>query len=192
MAPQRRSCYEDQSARNSILAGARAPRPDALTQTGQIASHKPLADGAGHTFLKCRAPSAADRSRDAAGRSPPPGPGRNAGPTPVSGLPSGARRASSYTGQAPEPSLFADFRCRCAEHRRYPMMNSGQDLGLERGRKHIPTPVSSTFASSQLLTSVENSLSAKQSHLTPAFKLMRPSQRVPREHDCYEDITVPG
>jgi len=29
-------------------------------------------------FLKCRAPSAADRSRDETGKSPPPGPGRNA------------------------------------------------------------------------------------------------------------------
>src|SRR5262252_5688291 len=35
-------------------------------------------------FLKCRAPSAADRSRDEAGKSPP-GPGRDTGPTPVSG-----------------------------------------------------------------------------------------------------------
>src|SRR5205814_5868002 len=43
--------------------GQTAPRPDTLTQTGQITSHKPLADGAGHTFLKCRAPYADDRSR---------------------------------------------------------------------------------------------------------------------------------
>ena len=35
-------------------------------------------------FLKCHAPSAADRSRDDAGKSPSPGPGRNAGPPPVS------------------------------------------------------------------------------------------------------------
>src|SRR6516162_5911274 len=34
-------------------------------------------------FLKCRARSAADRSRDEAGKSPPPGPKRDAGPTPV-------------------------------------------------------------------------------------------------------------
>src|SRR6266567_4261007 len=33
-------------------------------------------------FLECRAPSAADRSRGEVGRSLPPGPGRNAGPTP--------------------------------------------------------------------------------------------------------------
>jgi hypothetical protein len=30
------------------LAGAGTPRPDTLTQTGQIASQKPLADGAIH------------------------------------------------------------------------------------------------------------------------------------------------
>ena len=34
------------------MAGATALRPDTLTQTGQITSHKPLADGAGHTFFK--------------------------------------------------------------------------------------------------------------------------------------------
>src|ERR1700690_2638861 len=51
MAHRRRRLYEDQGARTSILAGATAPRPDTLTQTGQITSHKPLADGAGHTFL---------------------------------------------------------------------------------------------------------------------------------------------
>ena len=34
-------------------------------------------------FLECRAPYAADRSRGEAGRSLPPGPGRNAGPTPA-------------------------------------------------------------------------------------------------------------
>src|SRR6266851_4084599 len=51
MAHRRRRLYEDQDARTSILAGATAPRPDTLTQTGQITSHKPLADGAGHTFL---------------------------------------------------------------------------------------------------------------------------------------------
>ena len=36
-------------------------------------------------FLKCRAPCAADRSRGEAGRSRPPGPGRNAGPAPAVG-----------------------------------------------------------------------------------------------------------
>ena len=55
MAHRCRSFYEGQSARTSILAGATAPRPDTLTQTGQIASHKPLADGAGHTFFNHRA-----------------------------------------------------------------------------------------------------------------------------------------
>ena len=35
-------------------------------------------------FLKCHAPSAVNRSRDEAGKSPPPGRERNAGPTPVS------------------------------------------------------------------------------------------------------------
>src|SRR3954465_12169943 len=52
MAHRRRAPYEDQSARTSILAGAVAPRPDTLAQTGQITSHKPLADGAGHTFFE--------------------------------------------------------------------------------------------------------------------------------------------
>ncbi len=60
MAHRRRRLYEDQGARTSILAGATAPRPDTLTQTGQITSHKPLADGAGHTFFK-RQPEARDR-----------------------------------------------------------------------------------------------------------------------------------
>ena len=48
------------SARTSILAGATAPRPDTLTQTGQITSHKPLSDGAGNTFFK-RQPEPGDR-----------------------------------------------------------------------------------------------------------------------------------
>src|SRR5436305_12431267 len=52
MAHRRRRAYEDQGARTSILAGAAAPRPDTLTQTGQIVSHKLLADGAGHTFFE--------------------------------------------------------------------------------------------------------------------------------------------
>ena len=44
--------YEDRSARISILAGRRPLRPDTLTQTDQPPiSTKPLADGAGHTFL---------------------------------------------------------------------------------------------------------------------------------------------
>jgi len=51
MALRCRRFYEDQGARTSILAGAVAPRPDTLTQTGRIVLHKPLADGAGHTFL---------------------------------------------------------------------------------------------------------------------------------------------
>jgi len=42
----------NRGARPSILAGVSAPRPDTLTQTDQITLHKPLADGAGHTFLK--------------------------------------------------------------------------------------------------------------------------------------------
>src|SRR4051794_35940317 len=42
---------EDQDARNSILAGVKAPRPDTLTQTGEITSQMPLADGAGLTSL---------------------------------------------------------------------------------------------------------------------------------------------
>jgi hypothetical protein len=54
MAHRRRRLYEDQGARTSILAGATAPRPDTLTQTGQINSHMPLADGAGHTFQSNR------------------------------------------------------------------------------------------------------------------------------------------
>jgi putative ABC transport system substrate-binding protein len=54
MAHRRRRAYEDQGARTSILAGAAAPRPDTLTQTGQIVSHKLLADGAGHTFFDAR------------------------------------------------------------------------------------------------------------------------------------------
>jgi hypothetical protein len=54
MAHLCRRVYEDQGARTSILAGAAAPRPDTLTQTGQITSQKPLADGAGHTFLNDR------------------------------------------------------------------------------------------------------------------------------------------
>src|SRR3954463_10032651 len=33
------------------LGRGKTPRPDTLAQTGQITSHKPLADGAGHTFL---------------------------------------------------------------------------------------------------------------------------------------------
>src|SRR6478735_9706616 len=60
MAHRRRRLYEDQGARTSILAGAAAPRPDTLTQTGQITSHMPLADGAGHTFFK-RQPEPGDR-----------------------------------------------------------------------------------------------------------------------------------
>jgi hypothetical protein len=39
-------------------------------------------------------------------------------------IPSGLRRASPYTGQTPEPSLFADFRCRYPEHGRYRITNS--------------------------------------------------------------------
>src|SRR5207253_9855036 len=55
-------------------------------------------------FLKCRAPSAADRSRGEAGRSRPPGPGRDAGPTPVSGA-----------APAPHPALH--FIAPVAQHR---------------------------------------------------------------------------
>jgi hypothetical protein len=44
--------YEDRSARISILAGGGSLRPDALKQTDHSAiSAKPLADGAGHSFL---------------------------------------------------------------------------------------------------------------------------------------------
>ena len=50
---RRREFYEDRSARISILAGEEPPRPDTLKQTDQRRiSTKPLADGAGHTFLK--------------------------------------------------------------------------------------------------------------------------------------------
>ena len=39
--------------RISIMAGGSSSRPDTLTQTEQQpVSEKPLADGAGHTFLK--------------------------------------------------------------------------------------------------------------------------------------------
>ena len=39
--------------RISIMAGGSSSRPDTLTQTGSAADlDKPLADGAGHTFLK--------------------------------------------------------------------------------------------------------------------------------------------
>ena len=41
-----RACHDPASA-----SGRRVPRPDTLVQTGQITSQKPLADGAGHTFL---------------------------------------------------------------------------------------------------------------------------------------------
>src|SRR6266851_3676054 len=53
-------------------------------------------------FLECRAPSAADRSRGEVGRSLPPGPGRNAGPTP------------SCWGAAPAPhSTLHSDRANC-------------------------------------------------------------------------------
>src|SRR4051794_3063225 len=39
------------SVRGLHLGRGRPPRPDTLAQTGQISSHKRLADGAGHTFL---------------------------------------------------------------------------------------------------------------------------------------------
>src|SRR6516162_10554580 len=63
-----------------------------MTRTGQISrwsSIKRNLISAGprgwpQPFLKCHAPSAVDRSRDEAGKSPPPGRERNAGPTPVS------------------------------------------------------------------------------------------------------------
>jgi hypothetical protein len=44
--------YEDWDARISILAGGTSYRPDTLMQTDEITSYEPLADGAGHTFLK--------------------------------------------------------------------------------------------------------------------------------------------
>jgi len=50
---RRRPLYEDPNARISILACGMAARPDTLKQTDDLAlSIKPLADGAGHTFLK--------------------------------------------------------------------------------------------------------------------------------------------
>src|SRR5579883_2557817 len=49
---RRRPLYEDPNARISILACGMAARPDTLKQTDDLAlSIKPLADGAGHTFL---------------------------------------------------------------------------------------------------------------------------------------------
>jgi class 3 adenylate cyclase len=50
MAHRRRPLYEDQDARISILAHGAAERPDTFSQTAQTSRHKPLADGAGHTF----------------------------------------------------------------------------------------------------------------------------------------------
>src|SRR4029453_1697844 len=50
---RRREFYEDRDARSSILARSMAAKPDTLKQTDDLAhSIKPLADGAGHTFLK--------------------------------------------------------------------------------------------------------------------------------------------
>src|SRR5262244_1162638 len=60
---------------------------------------EPRPEGSPQPFLKCRAPSATDRSRDEAGKSPPPGPERDAGPTPV-----------SCAAPTPHPAL----RCHCA------------------------------------------------------------------------------
>src|SRR5215207_8952788 len=51
MAHRRRRLYEDQGVRTSILAGAVAPRPDTLTQTGQIASQSLLRTGRAIRFL---------------------------------------------------------------------------------------------------------------------------------------------
>jgi hypothetical protein len=49
---RRREFYEDRDARSSILARSMAAKPDTLKQTDDLAhSIKPLADGAGHTFL---------------------------------------------------------------------------------------------------------------------------------------------
>lgn len=50
MAHRRRPLYEDPDARISILANGTAERPDTFMQTAQTSRHKPLADGAGHTF----------------------------------------------------------------------------------------------------------------------------------------------
>ena len=53
MAFDAESFYEDRNARISILACGMAAKPDTLKQTDDLAlSIKPLADGAGHTFLK--------------------------------------------------------------------------------------------------------------------------------------------
>jgi hypothetical protein len=50
---RRREFYEDRDARISILARRKTAKPDTLKQTDHSArSIKPLADGAGHTFLK--------------------------------------------------------------------------------------------------------------------------------------------
>ena len=62
-------------------------------QTDQIRSQKPLADGAGHTFLKCRAPFVRAQF-GAAGGGPPPAP-------PGFGAPSRNRRVGQPHGQAP-------------------------------------------------------------------------------------------
>ena len=57
---RRREFYEDRSARISIMAGGNSSRPDTLMQTDQQPiSKKPLADGAGHTFLKASTAPAA-------------------------------------------------------------------------------------------------------------------------------------
>ena len=49
----RRGLYEDRSARISILAERKPPKPDTLKQTDQPPiSANPIADGAGHTLRR--------------------------------------------------------------------------------------------------------------------------------------------
>jgi len=143
-----------------------------MTRTGQISRWSSIKRNlisavprrSPQPFLKCRAPSAADRSRDEAGKSPPPSPGRNAGPTPESGA-------------APTPPPALRFHCAsCAASRvKYPARlrsgstadrcsQQGDRFPLELIRKMTPSLAHSTpFRSRRSLAKVSTNSREAQS-----------------------------
>src|SRR5436190_21453775 len=115
-------------------------------------------------FLKCRAPSAADRSRGEVGRSLPLGPERNAGPTPVPGAaPTRIPPSASIVPVAQHRGGNAQLACDLAQRPTAAHQQGYRPL-LELIRKMTPSLAHSTpFRSRRSLTKVSTNSGEPQS-----------------------------
>ena len=121
-------------------------------------------------FLKCHAPSAVDRSRDEAGKSPPPGRERNAGPTPVScAAPTRIPSSASIAPVAQHRSGDAQLACDPAQPPTA-AHQQGYRFPLELIRKMTSSLAHSTpFRSRRSLAKVSTNSREPQLAITPKF-----------------------